>query len=344
MGVRLMKVTIKDIARKANVSSTTVSFVLNNKASHISPETIKKVKKVANDLRYVPNPIAISLVTKKTKTIGMIIPDIQNLFFAEIAKLIEAKLIEKGYHLIICNTDDRHDRDLKALEQLINRNVDGIIVTPSTESLKPDNVDRILNVMFDSNIPLLFADRDFPQSTHSRVVSNNEYGAYIATQHLIEHGHKKIACITGPQNVSSAKGRLLGYKKALEDANISIDENLIIEGDYQFDGGYKAALSILKHQPTALFASNDLMAYGAYKACKEVGFSIPNDLSVVGYDDLYFSTMLDIPLTTVKQDREQMAKIISEVILAQAENDDYDSQHTMIKPTLTERASVKRLG
>ncbi len=335
--------TIKDIAKEAKVSVTTVSFVLNGKLDNISEETIKKVKAVADKFNYSPNPIAVGLVTRKTKTIGLIIPDIQNLFFSQMAKHIEGELIKDGYNLILCNTDDKYERDLKTIMTLANRNVDAIIFSPSTQSMFIKNQKKIVELLRKTNIPYLVIDREIDNLGGNMVVNDDLYGGYIATKHLLEHGHRRIGCITGPLNVSSAKKRYEGYIKALREFNLDINKDYIIEGDYHYNSGYYDTKALLSKDITAIFASNDLMAYGVYKACKEFNRKIPEEISVVGFDDLYFSSILDVPLTSVKQDVEQLSKKISAAILNKVSNNE-DLQTIVFKPSLTIRNSVAKIN
>lgn len=335
-----MKITIKDIAKEANVSVTTVSFVLNGKHENLTEATIKRVRMVAEKYNYTPNPIAVGLVTKKTYTIGLIVPDIQNLFFSELAKNIEGNLINKGYNLILCNTDDQFDRDIQTINLLKNRNVDGLLIALSSQSMLNNNHKRIFDILNNSKTPFVIIDRDLKEKDYSRVVNDNVFGGYIATTYLIENGHKCIGCITGPIEVSSANERLKGYLSALKEQGIKEDDELIYNGDFHYESGYIGAKKLLKKQISAIFVHNDIMAYGVYKACKELNYKIPDEISIVGYDDLFFSSLLDVPLTSVKQNVEKLSSDICTLILEKINKVNTINQSRIIKPTLTKRKSV----
>lgn len=334
-----MKMTIKDIAREANVSVTTVSFVLNGKAEKISAETIRKVKAIADRNNYVPNVQAVGLVTRKTKTIGLIIPDIENMFFSALAKHIETAFLSQGYNIFLMNTNDILARDLESIELLNNRNVDGIIISLSKEATQGKNMDKIYTALKLTETPFVIVDRDIPRDDCAKVLNDDVFGGYLATKHLIDRGHMNIACITGPMTVSSAAQRLQGYRQAIEEAGIAWNEELVLEGDYQFESGYQHASALLKKDITAIFACNDLMAYGVYRACLEIDYRVPQDISLVGFDDLMFSSILEVPLTSVKQNAVELSEKIVATMLGQFNGEPIDMQ-LMIKPSLTERSSV----
>jgi LacI family transcriptional regulator len=338
------KVTIKDVAERANVSITTVSLVLNNKSSTISKETIEKVKKCAYEINYFPDPIAASMITKKTKTIGYILPNIENTFFAKIVKSVETELISNGYNLIISNSNESFERDKKAIMLLNRRNVDFLIYTPSIESLQKENINKINDLLSSNDTPYLLVDREILGLDCNKIVSDNEYGGYLATRHLIENGHKSIACISGPLEVSSAFNRYNGYLKALKEAGIDNNDKLLLIGNYSFESGYELGLELIKRRGvTAVFVTNDLMAYGVIKACKEHKIKIPNDLSIVGYDDLFYSAILEVPLTSVNQNVGLIAKRVSDYVFNALKNKtvlDSDVEKILIQPKLVIRNSV----
>jgi LacI family transcriptional regulator len=286
------------------------------------------------------------MITKKTKTIGYIIPDIQNMFFSEIAKNIEMEIVNKGYNLILCNSDDKFERDIKSILSLVNRNIDLLVFSPSSESLKHNNIDKIYNLLSAIEIPYIIVDRELSNKECNMIVNDHEYGGYIATKYLIDNGHKNIACISGPLEVSSARNRYNGYLKALTEANILVNTKFLFEGDYYYESGYRFAKEIIKDKSiTAVFVSNDLMAYGVFQACREEKINVPNDLSVVGFDDLYFSQILEVPLTSVKQNISLIStKICSFIFNALKSKTEVETTHKeVIQPTLTIRNSVRKL-
>lgn len=341
------KVTINDVAKRANVSITTVSLVLNNKAKSISKKTIEKVKKAAHEINYFADPIAASMITKKTKTIGYILPNIENMFFARIVKMMDIELSNYGYNLIICNSDESYERGQSAIISLTRRNVDFLVITPSSESLKKENLSSVTSLANSLKTPFLFVDREIDGINANVIVSDNEKGGYIATKHLIENGHSNIAYLSGPQEVSSSYHRYHGYLKALKESNISFSEDMLFIGDYSYETGYRAGLDIIKSKKiTAVFAANDLMAYGLIKACHEKGVKIPQDLSIVGYDDLFYSSILDVPLTSVNHNINLMAKRVAEYVVEALKNknkNDYGYDKILIKPHLVVRDSVKKI-
>lgn len=344
--MKLKKATIKDVAKMANVSITTVSLVLNNKPHSIGKETVEKVKECAMICNYTPNPIAASMITKKTKTIGYIIPDIQNMFFSELAKNIEMEIVTKGYNLILSNSDDKFDRDIRSILSLANRHIDFLVITPSSESLRASNIESLKNLLSSLEIPYIIVDRELDSYKCNMIVNDHEYGGYIATKHLINNGHRHIACISGPLEVSSALNRCNGYFRALKESNIEVNQDYLFEGDYYFESGYRLAKQIfLNKEITAIFATNDLMAYGVYQACRECNIKIPEDISIVGFDDLYFSKILEVPLTSVKQSITSLSEKICDFIFKTLNNESKKQafHKEVIQPTLTLRSSVKKL-
>lgn len=303
--------TIKDIAAKTNLSVSTVSIVLNNRASRIPKATRDIVIKAAKELNYRPNQLAVGLVTKRTKTLGLIVPDIRNTFFSNLAKGIEDEARKKGWTVLLCNSNDSHKRDLEYIKMLASKGVDGILYSMSADSnLK--NFKEKFSLIKKLGINFLMIDRylDFP-STFPKIdiVSLDHFkGGYLATKHLLDLGHKKIACVSGPQNLSESNDRLRGYRKALDENKIEYDEELIIQGDYHIESGREAIDKLIEKDFTAVFAFNDMMAFGVLKGLKAHKLSIPGDVSVIGYDDIYLSEILDVSLTTIHQPIEIMGR------------------------------------
>jgi LacI family transcriptional regulator len=334
--------TLKDIAKEAKVSITTVSLVLNGKYGRVSQATIDRILEIARKNNYQPNQIAVGLVTKKTKTIGLIVPDIQNTFFAEAAKHIEDEASKAGYNVILGNTNGKVEEDLKYINLFKSRGVDGLIISFSADSTHKKEQDYLLKVLNSLNIPFMSLDRWVEGLNCPRVSIDHRKGGYIATKYLLESGHTKVACLTGPMNVYTARRRLKGYQEALEEYGITYDEDLVFEGNYQFESGYQGGKILLKKDITAVFISNDLMSYGFYKAVRESGKSIPDDISIVGFDDLFFSSMLDIPLTTIKQPVDKIAIESWQLLLDQI-NGQKSDENIKLEPLLIERKSVKRV-
>ena len=307
-------VTIKEIAEKCGVSITTVSRVLNNKGDSISDQTKERIFRVVEELNYVPNAVARSMVTKRTNNIALIVPDISNPFFADIAKGAEKTCVTNGFHLFLCNTDMDKEVENEYIRVLRKRLVDGMIITTQNN----EEYDVIFEEMLDSNYPFVFIERysDKLKSVPGVFASNIE-GAYSITKHLIELGHKDIAFLTGPLVTSNAHYRLEGYRKALTDYKLPINPELIRNGNYKVDGGYKETKALLRKKIpfTALFASNDLMAFGAYQAAKEFGLQIPEQLSIVGFDNINMPGVIEPQITTMDIPAYDMAVKATTILL-----------------------------
>ena len=290
------RTNIKDIALASGVSITTVSLIFNNKANSIPQETLDRVKQIAKEKGYQPNAIASSLKTKKTKMIGYVMPSIENNFFAEIAQRVEKIVGTYGYNIIICSSNDKFEKDYSSISTLSSRMIDFLIYCPSTETLTNGNLKRINELLSTINIPYVVVDRQLDGDIKNKVVCDDHQGGVIATQYLIDNGHRCIGCITGPLETSSAQNRFAGYVDCLMNNHIAYDRKLVQYGNFDVNSGYEAAKELLKEENiTAIFACNDLMAYGAIKAIKEAKKSIPKDISLIGYDDLIYSQLLDVP-------------------------------------------------
>jgi LacI family transcriptional regulator len=310
-----MNVTLKDIAKKASVSVMTVSRVINDKPD-VSDETRKKILKLINEFDYKPNNIARGLVMKKTHTIGLIIPDISNPFLSSIAKAIDDKAQKFGYSVIFANTDNSLEREKKAVELLRSKQVDGLVV-----SLLLGNKE-VLDKFKKANYPVVQIDRTVSNNDYPLISIDNENSAYRAVEYLIKKGHKKIAHITGDLNSTPAIIRLKGYKKALADYNLKIRDNYIVEGNYTKEYGYQGMNKLLglNDRPTAVFAANDMSAAGIYLSASKNGLSIPEDISVVGHDDVDIATLLKPELTTMRQPTYQLGEIAITVLLEMINN------------------------
>lgn len=332
-----MKVTLKDIAKKADVSVATVSLVINNKDGRIPDETREKVKEIAKELNYVPNYSARSLVLQRSNSIGLIIPDLMNPYFSTLAKTAVAELREEGYVCIILDSDGLYDKDMELLDYLKSRNVDGILYTMSNESYKYE--DKVVKKLEELNIPIVFLDRNiegFPTVTF-----DNIHGGYIATKSLLDAGHKNIGVITGPLFSRSGLNRYQGYKKALEESGIEFDEDKVIEGDYNFSSGYDNAEHFINKDINAIVAANDMSAFGFIKKAKEKGYYAGRNYSIVGYDNLDITEVMDVSLSSVNQDIETLAKIGTTMLLSLI-NEEVISEYEIIKPTLVERESIRK--
>ena len=293
--------TIREVAENAGVSYATVSHVINN-TRFVSQETRERVQAAMTALNYRPNALARSLRQGKTNTIGLVLPDSANPFFAEISRGIEDEAFKQGYSVFLCNTELDTERELFYVDVLSKKQVDGIIFVAAG-----DQAD-LLDFLLRQNMPVVMIDRDLPNVEVDAVLTDHQLGGLLATRHLIELGHKRIACIAGPSSITPSAERIIGYRKALEEAGLAYDEILLLRGDYHAQSGMDITHSILRMnpRPTAIFALNDLMALGALRAASEAGYAVPRDLAVVGYDDLEIARFTNPPLTTIAQPKKEI--------------------------------------
>jgi len=335
-----MQVTIKEIAKEAEVSTATVSMILNNKDKSISTATRNKVLAIARKRNYIPNTMARSLVTRQTRTIGLIMPDITNPFFPEIARGAEDKASEARYSIIFCNTDDNMKQEEKYIEILTEKMVDGIIFAHAA-----DSGEESFTSLNKSKTPVILIDRDYKnENVKGRVVVDNEKGSYTGVSYLIQKGYRKILYIAGAIITQTAKDRLAGYKRALRENHIDFNESLVKSGSYRSEWGYQAVEQFLNDHVSfdAVFCGNDLIAFGAIKKMKESGIKIPDDVGVVGFDDIYVSSMMEPALTTVKQPNYEMGYRAVELLLEvlNNKNDNLDRK-TVLNTELIIRKSTR---
>ena len=331
--------TIKDIATKTGLSIATVSLVLINKACRISAETRQRVLDVAAELNYRPNRLAVSLITKKTKTIGLVVPDISNMFFAELCKGAEQEAQRRGYNIILCCTNDNPDKDLEYANVLLDRNVDALVLAMAGNAAGNKAADCIKQSK-DVGKPVVLLDRTFPEVETISVRIDHELGAYLATKHLLELGHVKIGCITGPAGLGTSQERFFGYLKALQEYGIPLDSGIVRAGDYHISSGYDLAKDLIDAGVSAIFACNDMMAYGVYKRAQEMQVPIPSRLSVVGFDNNFFSEIIDVPLTTIHQPVIELGTSAVETAIRLIKNPQAQTGDLVFKPELIVRSST----
>ncbi|NBI07107.1 LacI family DNA-binding transcriptional regulator [Senegalia massiliensis] len=308
--------TIKKIAQLANVSTATVSKVINGKDKYISEATKLKILKIVEQEGYVPNGIAKSLKIKKTKTIGIIIPDVMNLFFSELARGVEDAAEKRGYTVILCNSDNKESKEEKYIQMLQEKKVDGIIITA------PEN--RTHQSIKIQDIPLVLVDRDIGTQTDQkigRITVDNRDGAYKATKYLIENGCREIGMISSNYKNKPSADRIKGYEKALDESNINIEQNKIFLENYTIESGYNGAKKILKEtEVDGIFCGNDLIAIGAIKALREKDIRIPEQVKIIGFDDIQISQYMDPPLTTIRQPIYQMGEESVKMLISLIKN------------------------
>ncbi|MHC9533501.1 LacI family DNA-binding transcriptional regulator [Dellaglioa sp. L3N] len=337
-----MKFGIKDIAKEANVSLTTVSLVLNNKISRISETKKKEIKQIAEDNDYRPNSAAVALSTHISYNIALIVPDITNPFFAKLIKVIIKKLNEKKYNVLIFDSNNSYNDEKSAIKSSISTGTDGFLLIPSNELFSIEVIE--FNELF-SNIdkPLVLLNA-YTDKKISYVNFDNIKGAELATQELIDHGHKKIAFIKGHDHFVNAIERYQGYQNILLKNKIRFDKNLIFSGDYSIQSGYDIAPNILNNPNiTAIVSSNDLMLFGIIKWAKVNQVNISNKISMVGFDNNPYDEILELPLTTIDQDTEKMATKAIKMLLHKIQHPSTKVEHVVIDPILIQRESVHDL-
>ncbi len=338
-----MAITLNDIADKAGVSVSTVSRVLNNKTKkyRISEETETLILKAAKKLNYKPNQLARGLRLKKTLTIGLIVPDISNPFFAHVTRIIQTHAYQAGYSLIVCNTDEDIKTELEQVELLISKGVDGFIVMPVGTTFSH------IKKLMDDSVPLVLLDRSFDDLDTSSVVVDNYTGAYKATEYLISMGHNKIAVIQGLPDTYTNNARLKGYLDALKDGGIEVNRNYIVGKDFRKENGYIETKFLLglEQPPTAIFTTSDLITLGALEAVSEEKLIIPDDLSLVSFDDVDFAPFLFAPLTAVRQPKEIMGEVAVKLLIdGLTSKGKIVPRKIVLKSELIVRGSVKKIA
>ncbi len=332
--------TMKDIARLAGVSTSTVSHVIN-KSRFVSDEIAERVNNAAQQLNYAPSALARSLKMNRTKTIGMLVTTSTNPFFGEVVKGVERSCYHQGYNLILCNTEGDNQRMKASINTLLQKRVDGLLLMCSTlEGERLDVFDRY------PDIPIVVMDWGPILFASDKIQDNSLQGGYMAAKHLIECGHKEIGCITGPLIRHQAQMRYEGYKRALAEAGIAINPDWIVESEFECEGGYQA---FEKHYqrgklPSALCVSNDMMAMGVIQAASQRGLRVPDDLSLIGYDDVHIAKFMTPALTTIHQPKYRLGKAAVDTLLYRLENPDTTAQVVQLEPTLVVRNSVRKLG
>lgn len=329
-----MPVTIHDVAREAGVSHTTVSRALNNKGE-LSPETRVRILAAAERLHYVPSSVAQALSSGATKTFGLVITNSASPVYAAIVHAIEGAAHAVGYGLLLCNSAEDQEQALRCLAMLRAKQVDGLIVAPAQTDR------RDIDALQRSGIPFVLLLRYFPDLPTDYVIMDNVLAGRLATEHLLARGHRRIGHVAGPEHMSSAQGRLDGYRRALEAADLPFDEGLVRHTAFTMEGGHQAALHLLNspRRPTALFAATDMQAVGVLKAAKELGLSVPEDLALVGGDDIELAEFLEAPLTSFTQPADEIGAQVVAILMARIGGDRVGVKQVVVRPQLVIRKS-----
>lgn len=337
-------VTIKDIARELDISPSTVSRALKDH-SEISEETKEAVKRVAEEMNYQPNSLALSLRYSKSYTIGIVVPEIVHFFFSTVISGIEDVAHANGYNIIITQSNDSLDREMANIQTLFNNRVDGVLISISEES---DTVDH-LQTMMNKGIPIVAFDRTSDELNCSRVIVDDFSGGYQATEHLIKRGYKRIVHLAGPLNHALFKDRLNGYRKALEDHGLSFDEKLVLDGIISDEKQARSvAAKLLKQEKVdAFFAASDVSAMGAVNACLKSGLRVPEDVGVVGFSNWQFTELTHPSISTIEQRGFEMGQKATELLLKELESeaeDFLDPEEIKLTTKLIVRESSDRLS
>lgn len=330
--------TLKEVAKKAAVSITTVSRVING-PDKVNSETRERVQKAMAQLEYQPNRVAQRLRTSKgqSKLLGLIIPDIQNQFYSNIVRGIEDVTYGNDYAVILCNSDENPNKERFYLEVLRSESVDGIILPPIHQF--GEEIENII----DLGIPIVCVDRKLFRKQVDTVVIGNEIGGYQAVSHLIELGHRKIAILTSSLHFSSFDERQKGYERALKENGIEIDRRIIKAGDPRSAEAAKSLaeeLFKLEDKPTAIFATNNLMTLGVLEAINEHNLKVPNDISIIGFDDMPWSKAISPPLTVIKQPAYQMGREAADLFFKRVDDPKRDPVEVVLESQLIIRKST----
>jgi LacI family transcriptional regulator len=325
--------TIKDIAKRANVAISTVSYVLND-SKNVKPETKERIMKIIEELNYHPRMVARSLKTRKTLTIGIIVPDISNMFFTEIIRGIEDLFNKHDYSVILCNTDEDQSKESKYIKTLFEKDIDGLIFLGTGK-----NQQNLLKNK--KNIPVVIVDRKIGDEFNS-VMVNNLKGGYLATEYLLKKHHSEVLFLSGSLAVSTYFDRLSGYKEALRANGYAFNEALVHQCEASSDGGYLCIEKLFdKSFPfKSIFAANDLIALGAMKALIKRGIKIPEEVSIIGYDNIPTSYLVIPALTTVNQPKYLMGEQAGRLLLKQIKEEMNGEEQIVLDPELIIRETA----
>src|SRR6202140_4725596 len=326
--------SIYDVARESGVSVFTVSAVVNKK-SHVGKKLLERVESAIRKLNYRPNLIARSLAKQRTHTIGMIVPDIANPFFPMVVRGAEDAAQKHGYNLLLCNSDDNLDKEESAVELLLSKRVDGILLTKAAEDFRP----AMRQMIKEMNVPFVLVMRTYPKLTRDAVITDDYQGAYDAVSHLARSGRHRIGLISGPLKVSNAVARWQGFHDSLKAMGLPFEKELIVEGDYRIESGYRAGHALLSHRPDGIYVANHLMTVGLLKAAEEMGLRCPEDFGLVSFDDYPWLGIFRPRLTTVELPKHQLGSEAAELLIKRITGDASKPVLRKLQPELRIRES-----
>jgi len=331
--------TVADVARAAGVSVSTAARVLSRNG-YASEETRRLVLEAARNLGYVPNQIARSLRTRRSRMIGLLIGDVENAFYSTIAKNVESVLKDAGYHVVLCNSNDDPEDEREYLKLLDGMRIDGLIVTPTTRNK------TAFGRLLQKDIAIVQVDRKVEGLAADAILVDNEAGAHAAVGHLIAAGHLNVGILPGDLDVPTARQRLAGYERALEDAGIPIREELIKPGSFHRDHAIEDATELIRAHPspTAIFAANNILAEASLMVLAELDLKVPRDMSLVAFDDVQWMGMVSPSVTAVRQPVADLARSAAELMLRRLREDGDQPPSTIVFRTeLLERGSVAQV-
>lgn len=321
-------ITIADVAKRAGVSKMTVSRVINN-SGYIGQETRERVEQAIQELGYIPNALARSLRFKQTRIIGLIVTDITNPFFTTLARGVEDTASEQDFSVIFCNTDESPDEEARYVNVLMQKQVDGLLLVPAGGSRES------LEALHQHKLPFVLLDRHIPQANVDAVYCDNAEGAYRLIKHLLDLGHERITVLSGPAEVSSAADRVAGCRRALNEAGLGQNVTPVYYGPFTVEGGYEAAKQALAAipRPTAMFAANNFIAVGALRAIHEAGLKLVEDVSLVAFDDLALSYIVEPFMTIIEQPAYEMGQRATALLLDRLAGQGPDAPQEIVLPT-----------
>ena len=304
------RITIGDVARVAGVSKQTVSRAINDKGE-ISASTKERIMQVVGELGYRPNRLARAMSTKNTFMVGLVVPDITNPFFPEVARGVQDAALARDYNVLMCNTDAEPDTEIQTLEMLTSQGVDGIIIFSGR--VTREQLAEFAKVA----PPIVTINRDFKHPALTPLMVDNLKGARLATEHFIQQGHTQIGMLTNKDYTPSQVRRVQGYRNTLERNGLSTDQSRIISEQPTLEGGYRATKALLEKHPlvSAIFCYNDLMALGAIRACFDLNKNVPNDVAIVGFDDIQLASMYSPALSSVQVDQYDIGRQAFQVLM-----------------------------
>lgn len=337
----MARVTLKEIAHEAGVSIATVSLVLNDRPCRVANATRERIRAIAREKRYVPNQIARSLVTQRSRTLGLVVPNIESRYFSAIACQLERRCRAQGYALFITVSDDQVENDIVLLRQLANRGVDGLFLIASSER---DGADLLAEELGQLSVPLVMVDRYLNQFACDRVRFDSELGGYLAARCLLDHGHRRILCVANVHGSNSGRDRVRGFRRALAEEGVEPIATKVVQSSYHIGSAYEAAGHLLESNATAVFATSDSIALGTLKRLYQAGCRVPADYSLVSYDNSSADALFEPALTAIEQDAAELSEHALSLMLRRLESPEAPSVDEVLPPRLVEKDSVRTLG